>query len=127
MGDDDDKMKNVFEASEVPSEEKVYLKKDSFGWRVVNPIRDPETNKINKFNLFFGGKRNLFTLAFLMILFLLIFVGVNELISNYKKVVEDPCGFCTDCHLQTTKVLSKMKFNKPIEINFNFSGGDRGG
>ena len=120
-------MKKIFEAGEIPSEEKVYLRKDSFGWRVVNPIRDPETNKINKFNLFFGGKRNLFTLAFLMILFLLIFAGVNELISSYKKVVDDPCGFCTDCQQHTNKIISSIKYNKDIKLDFNISGGDRGG
>ena len=121
-------MKNVFEAGDVPSEEKVYLKKDSFGWRVINPIRDPETNKINKFNLFFGGKKNLYMLIFLFILFALIFIGVKELIADYKLVADDPCSFCTDCQERVREILSMKNTYSQYQINLSqFYGGDRGG
>ena len=88
--------KRWIEAAELPEGEKVYLKKDILGWRVISPWKN-EDNKINWFNFIFGGKRNLVTLIFLLILAALVFVGVNELISAYKVITSNPCDFCKNC------------------------------
>jgi hypothetical protein len=84
----------IIESSELPLGEKVYLKKDWLGWRVVNPIVNPETNKVNWFNLICGGKRGLVFLGIIGILIIGIYFGVNELIANYKLIADNPCGFC---------------------------------
>jgi len=127
MGAHDDKMKHIIEASEIPNEEKVYLRKDFMGWRVVNPIRDPETNKMNYFNLFFGGKKNLFMLIFILVLFLIFFAGVKELIGNYQAIADNPCSFCADCQEHVREILSMKNTYSPSQINLSeFYGGDRG-
>lgn len=83
----------VIEVEQLPFEEKLYLKKDGFGYRIVHPIRD-ENGKLNWINLLFGGKRNLFFLMLLLLLFLMFAYGVYELTYSMKDVVEDPCKYC---------------------------------
>ena len=110
-------MGEIIEASSLPEYTKVYLKKDIFGYRVVEPIRNPETGKINYFNLIFGGKRNLFLLIVLILIIACLLLGINELVSVYKAVAANPCVFCSDCHAQCSKVISDM--NKITIVNFS--------
>jgi len=84
------------EASQLPENEKVFLKKDFMGWRVVEPWKN-EDGSINWFNLLVGGKKNLFILLFIMIITFLFYVGINEMISNYKIIAEEPCKYCLSC------------------------------
>jgi hypothetical protein len=84
----------IIESSELPLGEKIYLKKDWFGWRVVEPWKNPETGKINWFNFLVGGKRGLVFLAIIAILCLGFYLGVNELIADYKLIASNPCEFC---------------------------------
>ena len=87
----------MIESKDLPVDEKIYLKKDSFGWRVVEPIRDPETNKINWFNLLVGGKKGLLMLLAIVIIAGLFYLGVGELIGAYKEIALNPCLYCEDC------------------------------
>jgi hypothetical protein len=75
-------MGEIIEASQLPEGEKVYLKKDSLGWRVVEPIR--MEGKINLFRLIFGSKRNLFILIFLMVIVVSMYFGIQEIITATK-------------------------------------------
>jgi len=86
----------VIEASEIPNEEKVYLKKDILGWRVVHPIKN-EDGTTNWFNLIFGSKSNMVFLIMLLIVGVALYFGVNELLSAYKDVNANPCLYCEDC------------------------------
>lgn len=92
----------IIETSELPLGQKVYLKHDAFGWRVVEPWKNPETGKINWFNFCFGGKRALLMLIVVLVILALIYFGVNEMISNYKVIAEAPCQFCKDCFTGAT-------------------------
>ena len=112
-------MGNIIEASELPDAEKVYLKKDFLGWRVVEPYKNPETGKVNYFNILCGGKKGLFILIVIMLLSGLFYLGINELVSNYKQVADDPCKFCTDCHEQTLSILSNMKSSSYEKFNIS--------
>lgn len=104
LGIPNDKMKDKWiEASQLPEGEKVYLKKDFAGWRVISPWRN-DNGTINWFNFIFGGKRNLYLLIFLLILAALIFVGIKELISNYQFIADNPCAVCMN---STQYVLNK--------------------
>jgi len=87
----------MIEAKDLPEDEKIYLKKDYCGWRVVEPIRDPETNKINWFNLLVGGKKGLLFLLAIIIIAGLFYLGVTELLSAYKEIALNPCLYCEDC------------------------------
>lgn len=116
------KEKKIFEASELPDDEKVYLVKDFFGWRIVHPIRD-ENGKTNYMNLFFGGKKNLVILILLILIFTIQFIGTKELISNYKLIADNPCDFCENCFEQTSKIISKIN-NQLKEQRFNISVSD---
>ena len=87
----------IIESSELPIGEKVYLKKDWLGWRVVQPWKDPETGKINWFNFLVGGKKGLFFLITVLVITLLLYVGINELIKNYKFIVDNLCTYCSEC------------------------------
>lgn len=116
----------IIEAAELPEEEKVYLKKDMFGWRVVDPWRTPD-GKINWFNLLTGGKKNLAVTIVLLVLFVLIYLGTQELISNYQMIADDPCAFCKDCQAQVRKVISGINKYEEPKLNFsefNLSGGE---
>lgn len=54
--------KKIIEAAELPEEDRVYMKKGIFGWRVVHPIKNPD-GSWNHVNALFGGWGNLiFTL-----------------------------------------------------------------
>lgn len=86
--------KKIIETSELPLGEKVYLKKDFLGWRVVYPIKN-EDGTWNWFNIIFGSKSNL---LFLIIVFLLgigLYFGVTELIETYKQIAASPCDYCS--------------------------------
>ena len=91
----------MIEASEIPEEEKVYLKKDWMGWRVVHPLEKFEWSKEwlkrNWILLLFGSKSNMIFLGVVLLLGLGLYFGVNELISNYKAIADNPCLFCKDC------------------------------
>jgi len=76
------------EASELPQGEKVYLKKDWFGWRVVEPWKN-EDGSINYFNLLLGGKRNLFILFVILIIALSIYLASHEILTQYKWLAEN--------------------------------------
>lgn len=95
------------EASKLPADEKVYLKKDFLGWRVVEPIfkEDPWHKKL------FGSNRNKLFSAVIIILALLFYLGVNELISQYKDIAENPCNYCS----------TAIKTNDANGIKLNYS------
>ena len=80
--------------------EQLHLKKSKlFGWRVVHPIKD-ENGKVNTVNLLFGGKGNLITLIFIMIVMASILVGVNMMMDSCNKFTEHPENYiecCSDC------------------------------
>lgn len=91
--------KKIIEASELPNGEKVYLKKDVFGWRIVEPIRN-EDGTVNWFNFFTGGKRNLLTLIAVLAIIGLFFLGfseqINSIQSYYSMIINElnqSCGF----------------------------------
>lgn len=87
------KKKEIIEASELPSNEKIYLKKDGLGWRVVHPIRNPD-GTINIINLLFGGWRNLIILLIILAFVLGFFYIYQHDTAEMKKVVENPCLYC---------------------------------
>lgn len=65
----------------------VYLKKDWFGWRVIEPPK-------RWYHYIFGHKRNFFFLLAILIIALALYFGVNEMISSYRIIAENPCSFC---------------------------------
>lgn len=89
-------MTEIIEASQLPENEKVYLKKDWSGWRVVEPIKD-ENGKINWKRVIFGTKRTLIPLIIYIVLAILFYIGVKDLISSYQVIADNPCRFCADC------------------------------
>ena len=103
-------MAGIIEAADLPEGEKVYLKKDWLGWRVVEPIKDPETGKTNYMSLLFGGKKGLVMLAVIIVICLLMYLGIQELIGNYRTIAEEPCKYCVDC---LSKTINKI--NIPIK------------
>ena len=102
----------ILEASEIPEGEKVYLKKSFDGWRVVHPIRN-EDGSINYPNLIFGGWWNFIKLIFIMLVVLLVFIGMQELIGNYKEIAKHPCNYCSTAPHTTNSPYI------PIEVNFS--------
>ena len=105
----------TIEASEIPMGEEVYLKKDWFGWRVVHPIKNKD-GSFNWFNILCGSKSNLVFLVILLLVGLGLYIGINELLSNYKLIAQDPCSFCSDCHEQCRLVIDKMNVIPTMNI-----------
>ena len=120
------KMGKIFEAADLPEAEKIYLKKDKFGWAVIHPAKNPETGKINWFNLLCGGVRN-FAYLIIFILFVLGFFYIYyHDTSEMQKVVEDPCSYCstlelTDVYADTMKnfVTVNQEIKKMGDINLS--------
>jgi hypothetical protein len=80
-------MGKIFEAGELPEHEKVYLKKDIFGWRVVEP-------PTKWYHYLFGSKRNVFVLSFILIIALLFYLGIGEINKGCQDMANDPCSYC---------------------------------
>ena len=86
-------MVKIIRAEELPSEEVVYLRKDFFGWRVVDPIVDPQTKKFLWKN-FFNLK------GFVVLGLLLLFLGIgylafHEQVNNYYEIMHNACKYCS--------------------------------
>ena len=113
-------MGEIIEAAQLPEAEKVYLKKDFLGWRVVHPIKN-EDGSLNWFNLIFGSPSNLVFLIILALVCIGLYFGINELISNYQAVADNPCAFCTECQAQCRSVISGLKIPTK-ELVFNLTG-----
>ena len=116
--------KKIFRAEELPENEEVFLKKDMFGWRVVEPIIHPTTGKFIWKN--FLNKKGFVLLIFLLILGGFCWLAFNESINNYNIVMNNPCSFCKDCQEQTREILSGIKNNAQLPTglgNFSFNIG----
>ena len=82
--------KNIIEAGQLPEAEKVYLKKDFLGWRVVEP-------PTKWFHWIIGSKRNIALLIFILLLSSMFYLGIKQMTSECKKLAENPCNYCIDC------------------------------
>ena len=72
----------------------IYIKKSVLGYRIIYPVLDPETRKVNKFNLITGGWDNLLFILFIILLtFSFYYVYWNDT-HEMQKVLEDPCNYC---------------------------------
>ena len=78
--------------------EKIYLRKDMFGWRVVNPIKID--GKINYKNLLLGNRKVIIlTIVWLLIMGFILY-GVNEMVSSCRDMTKNPCKyFKVDCSI----------------------------
>ena len=76
--------------------EKIYLKKDFLGTRVVHPPKN-EDGSWNWFNLLTGGWNNFILLLFILFLVLGFFYVYNHDTVEMQKVVENPCAYCPGC------------------------------
>ena len=72
----------------------IYMKKDSLGWRLVHPIKKPD-GTYNWINFLVGGKRNFVVLIIILIMFGLLFLGFNEVVSSCRLIAKNPCEFCS--------------------------------
>ena len=117
-------MSKIINAENLPKGERVYLKKDYFGWRTVEPWKNPNTGKINWFNFITGGKKNLAILILILVILGFGYLGYQEQINNFKAVMDNPCSFCFDCQEQTRQVLMRVGYDYPKDFNIskiNFS------
>ena len=89
-------MKGIIESSQIPADEKVYLKKDFMGWRVVEPVIDPETKNILWGNVF--SARGMITLAIILFILGVGYFAFEEQVTNYKSLTQNPCLYCKDCN-----------------------------
>ncbi len=86
---------DIIKAEDLPLKERVYLKKDFMGWRVVEPYKN-EDGTINWFNFVLGGKRGIVWLTIILLITGMLYLGINQLISNYKVIANEPCKYCAD-------------------------------
>lgn len=93
-------MSSIIEASQLPEGEQVYLKRETFGrgWRVVNPMRNPD-GSWNWFNIITGGSwAKLIGLIFIVGVILLgiwaHFHDVKAIQDNYGLIASNPLGWC---------------------------------
>ena len=104
-------MGNIIKVSNIPENDRVYLKKDFLGYRIIHPIKN-EDGSWNWLNLLVGGESNLVFLILLVLVGVTIYFGINEIISQYKLIADNPCDFCYDCANNLRPyVTSITKFN----------------
>jgi hypothetical protein len=78
-------MSGEIEAANLPLDEKVYLKKDYFGWRVVE--------KPSKWwHYVLGSKKNLVILMVIMFIAICFYFGVKEILANQKAIILASCN-----------------------------------
>jgi len=99
-------MQNLIRVQNI--EEPVYLKKGWFGeYSVVHPTKKPD-GSWNWFNVFTGGKDNLFRIFIYIVILLLLYYGVNEMMSSCVDMAENPCKY--------TNLNCQRVFNANIQI-----------
>ena len=106
-------MSKIIESSQIPVDEKVYLKKDFLGWRVVEPILDENKNIIWA-NVF--SKRGMMALFIILIVLGFGWLAFEEQIDNYNSVMKEPCKYCKDC--MSYKVSDEFDFTN-IELDLD--------
>ena len=101
----------------MPSEENIYLKKDFLGWRVVEPIKDPQTGKIIVKNIF--NKKGFALLFFLLLILGSCYLAYKEQINNYRTVISNPCSLCSDCNNPNKIIINSGESNLQLDINLS--------
>ena len=84
-------MKNV-EPIDLGNNETIHLKKGRFGYRVVNPIKNPD-GTTNWINLLIGGWGNFWTLIFIMFVILSFLYGVKQMMTDCNDMAKNPCDY----------------------------------
>lgn len=96
--------------------EKVYLKKDWLGWRVVEPvILVDEEGKFIKGSWSwknFLNKKGFISLAYLIFLLFVVYLAFKEQITNYNQVLSNPCAYCNSCQDYARGVISEFNSNQ---------------
>jgi len=90
-------MGKVIKVDDMPFGDKLYLKKDFLGYRIVNPLKNDD-GSINWANLLFGGYRNLIILTLLLLIAGFVMWSYNHDISEvkayYGNISQDPFYAC---------------------------------
>ena len=100
-------MEGIIEARNLPENDKVYLRKGMFGYRVVHPCKN-EDGKVNKVNLIVGGWGNFFILIFILLILLSLFAGVKQMLSSCKDMSENPCKYFGSLECVSSSVKNPM-------------------
>lgn len=108
-------MKKIIEAADLPEGEKIYFKKDIFGYRMVYPSTN-EDGKINWMNLMFGGKRNLLFLLFVLLIVALLALGINEMLEPVRIVFENPQAYCDSLVIKNPMIVYPDVSNFTLNI-----------
>jgi len=90
-------MKNKIESVNL-NNEKIYLRKNFLGWKVVYPVKID--NKFNKRNLWLGSRGTIiFTIIFILLMAFILY-GVNQMVSSCRDMAKNPCNyFKIDCSI----------------------------
>jgi len=110
---------DIIESSNIPENEKVYLKKDFLGWRVVEPVIDPETKRIVWRNVF--SKKGIAFLIFILVVIGFGYLAYQEQITNFNTVMENPCQFCEDCQDYARDYLQQNIPRSKIDSTINWT------
>ena len=98
-------MSGIINTKEIPKEDIVYVKRDFFGYRVVEPIRDPKTKRVIWKNLF--SKKGFLMLGVLLIILASLYLAFREQLANYRYVLGHPCELCNQI-LNRTIIINPL-------------------
>ena len=114
-------MKNIIKTTDLPDGEKVFLKKNMFGYSVVHPVKNQD-GSINWINMLIGGWGNLFKLLFVLLVILLFIYGVKEMMESCKDFTANPCKYIDlDCSNRYTLNYLTPQIDIP-KLNFSSAG-----
>ncbi len=86
-------MNNKIKKVWVAKDEKVFMKKGTFGWRIVHPNKN-EDGSTNWFNTITGGWSNLFRVGIYMVIAGLIYLGFSETLSSCQLLANEYATCC---------------------------------
>lgn len=115
--------KKIIEAAELPENEKVYLRREWFnwGWRIVHPIKNKD-GSIDWWNLIIGGKQNIISLIFIVLMITLLLLAINETIEPARDIIEDPLAFCSQALAEVGMGSAPNNLRIDISSEINLTG-----
>jgi len=108
--------------------EKVYLKKDFTGWRIIHPPKNPD-GSLNWFNIIVGGWGNMIFILFVLGLTFGFFYIYAHDTAEMQKVLENPCEYCSTTAMQSVlnerykqfDIVNEQIKNRSGALEVNFS------
>lgn len=109
----------IVKAEDLPDNENIYLKKDFMGWRLVNPIKNPDMTT-NWKALLIGNWRNLITYIVILLIITMTIGAYSHDINKVKELskgcLDNPVAYCKSYILPFGSPINKDLLDEGMEL-----------